>query len=125
VSDHYPGFRYLWDFDAKVSRLYGTVPQDAGERVSPQQVKRKWIILDPTLRVLKIIPFGASEPDLRAVVDYLSSLPPPNRFPGFEVHAPVLVLPNVFEPEFCEHLIGLYEKNGGQESGFMRLYDRQ
>jgi predicted 2-oxoglutarate/Fe(II)-dependent dioxygenase YbiX len=35
----------------------------------------------------------------------------------------VLILPNVFEPEFCRHLIGLYEKHGGRESGFMRDVD--
>jgi predicted 2-oxoglutarate/Fe(II)-dependent dioxygenase YbiX len=26
----------------------------------------------------------------------------------------------VFEPEFCAHLIALYDQNGGRESGFMR-----
>jgi len=36
------------------------------------------------------------------------------------VQAPILVLPNVFEPEFCEKLIALYEAHGGEESGFMR-----
>lgn len=34
--------------------------------------------------------------------------------------APVLVVPGVFEPDFCRMLIGLYEQHGGQESGFMR-----
>jgi predicted 2-oxoglutarate/Fe(II)-dependent dioxygenase YbiX len=37
-----------------------------------------------------------------------------------EVPAPVLVLPRLLEPEFCRHLIGLYEARGGEESGFMR-----
>jgi hypothetical protein len=45
------------------------------------------------------------------------------RFAGFEIPAPVLVIPDVFEPEFCRHLIGLYEEHGGQESGFMREVD--
>src|SRR5829696_5319280 len=34
--------------------------------------------------------------------------------------APILIVPNVFEPEFCGHLISLYEQHGGEESGFMR-----
>jgi predicted 2-oxoglutarate/Fe(II)-dependent dioxygenase YbiX len=50
----------------------------------------------------------------------LKSLPPPGRFAGFEVQAPVLVLPNVFEPAFCAKLIAQYETSGGQETGFMR-----
>jgi predicted 2-oxoglutarate/Fe(II)-dependent dioxygenase YbiX len=53
-------------------------------------------------------------------MQYLAALPPPGRFAGFEVQAPVLVLPNVFEPEFCAKLISLYEKSGGEETGFMR-----
>jgi predicted 2-oxoglutarate/Fe(II)-dependent dioxygenase YbiX len=36
------------------------------------------------------------------------------------VSAPILVIPRVFEPEFCKHLVGLYQKHGGFESGFMR-----
>jgi predicted 2-oxoglutarate/Fe(II)-dependent dioxygenase YbiX len=32
----------------------------------------------------------------------------------------VPLVPNVFESELCKHLIGLYEENGGEESGFMR-----
>jgi hypothetical protein len=30
------------------------------------------------------------------------------------------MLPGVFEQAFCKHLIELYEKHGGEESGFMR-----
>ena len=52
-----------------------------------------------------------------------TSLPPPARFAGFEFQAPVLFLPNVFEPELCRHLIALYETHGGEESGFMREID--
>jgi predicted 2-oxoglutarate/Fe(II)-dependent dioxygenase YbiX len=32
-------------------------------------------------------------------------------------------LSNVFEPELCAHLVSLYEKHGGEESGFMREVD--
>src|SRR6185503_19658148 len=39
---------------------------------------------------------------------------------GLELQAPVLFLPNVFEPELCNHLVALYQQHGGTESGFMR-----
>ena len=39
------------------------------------------------------------------------------------MQAPVIYLRNVFEPEFCKKLIGLYDENGGTESGFMREVD--
>jgi predicted 2-oxoglutarate/Fe(II)-dependent dioxygenase YbiX/peroxiredoxin len=120
VRNSPPGLRFFWDFDGTVSRLYGAVPRDAqaGERgVAEQQF---WIVLDPTLRVLANIPFAPDGSDAAAVFALLHSLPEPARFTGFELQAPVLFLPNVFEPEFCRSLIDLYEQHGGEESGFMR-----
>lgn len=84
---------------------------------------RLWYVIDPTLRIMRVIPFTADGRDIPALLAYLDALPPPARFAGFEVQAPVLVLPNVFEPEFCAKLVGLYEANGGIESGFMREVD--
>ncbi|MEJ0077314.1 MAG: 2OG-Fe(II) oxygenase [Alphaproteobacteria bacterium] len=50
----------------------------------------------------------------------LDRLPPPALYAGFEVQAPVLILPSVFERGLCGKLIELYEQHGGEESGFMR-----
>jgi peroxiredoxin len=117
VSDHYPGYRYFWDFDGIDGRLYGSLPIES-EELWP--VRRMWVVLDPTLRVLKVVPFGKDQSDISEVLAYLDTLPPPSRHAGFELQAPILVLPNVFEPEFCRKLIALYEARGGEESGFMR-----
>jgi predicted 2-oxoglutarate/Fe(II)-dependent dioxygenase YbiX len=72
------------------------------------------------LRVLKLIPFRPDGADGAEVLAFLEGLPPVERFTGQEHQAPVLMLPNVFEPELCARLIGLYEAHGGTESGFMR-----
>ncbi|MGE0258133.1 MAG: 2OG-Fe(II) oxygenase [Alphaproteobacteria bacterium] len=114
VRPHLPGIRFFWDFDLQVSRLYGAVPRDAraGSRTA---FRRFWLVLDPMLRVLQSFPL----PEHEALFAYLAGLPPPARFVGFDVPAPVLILPNVFEPEFCRHLIALYERGGGGDSGFM------
>lgn len=99
------GLDFIWDTDRAVHQAYGV-----GSRM--------WIILDPMLRVIKIIPFtgdGAHIPSLGELLDALS----PSLHPGVEGAVPILVLPNVFEPAFCEHLIGRYEAHGGRESGFM------
>jgi peroxiredoxin len=119
VADSMPGLRFLWDFDATVSRLYGAVPKDA-EPGKEVRSRRFWIVLDPMLRVLKVVPFADNGRDVADLFAYLETLPPPERFAGFEIQAPILILPNVFEPDFCRHLIDLYEKNGGEESGFVR-----
>jgi peroxiredoxin/predicted 2-oxoglutarate/Fe(II)-dependent dioxygenase YbiX len=119
VADSMPGLRFLWDFDGTVSRLYGAIPSDAEPSKAGKQ-RRFWIVLDPMLRVLKVFPFADNGRDVADLFAYLDTLAPPDRFAGFEIPAPILILPNVFEPDFCRHLIGLYEQHGGQESGFVR-----
>lgn len=37
--------------------------------------------------------------------------------------APILIVPNVFEPAFCDRLIEFYNAEGGVDSGFMRERD--
>jgi len=122
VAERMPGIRFFWDFDGTISRLYGALPRGA-QAVSAAGARRLWVVLDPTLRVLDAIPFAADGSDRAAVFAALDQLPPPDRFAGFELQPPVLHLANVFEPEFCKTLIGLYEKHGGEESGFMREVD--
>jgi len=120
VKGRVPGYRFFWDFDGAISRRYGAIPHDAEPAKGNVRLRRIWVVLDPTLRTLKVLPFRHDGADAAELMAYLKSLPPPSRFAGFEVQAPVLVLPNVFEPEFCTKLIGLYEASGGQETGFMR-----
>jgi predicted 2-oxoglutarate/Fe(II)-dependent dioxygenase YbiX/peroxiredoxin len=119
VSAMLPGLRYFWDFDLSVSRLYGAVPTNV-KPGDPVSLRRFWMILDPTLRVRAVFPFKDDGSDRDEVMTYVRALPPVELFAGFEIPAPVLVIPNVFEPELCRHLINLYEQDGGQESGFMR-----
>lgn len=118
-----PGVRHFWDFDGAVSRLYGVIPRDATDLRGSVPMLRSWMVLDPTLRVMKVIPFAPDGSDRAAIFDYLDQLAPPGLFAGFEVPAPVLVLPNVFEPELCRRLIELYDAHGGEESGFMSEVD--
>ncbi|MGB5078834.1 MAG: 2OG-Fe(II) oxygenase, partial [Sphingorhabdus sp.] len=119
VVARYPGYRYFWDFDGAVARQFGAWPVD-GEEHGLGAVKSRWVVLDPTLRVLAVIPFEADMSDIAHVIRFVDALPSPHQFAGFELQAPILVLPNVFEPDFCKMLIGLYEAHGGEESGFMR-----
>jgi peroxiredoxin/predicted 2-oxoglutarate/Fe(II)-dependent dioxygenase YbiX len=123
VRDSMPGLRFFWDFDGAVSRLYGAIPREAAASGGQIPVRRFWAVLDPTLRVSAVIPFAPDGSDRDALFRVLDGLSEPGRIGGMEVQAPILILPDVFEPQFCRHLIGLYEKHGGQESGFMREAD--
>jgi peroxiredoxin/predicted 2-oxoglutarate/Fe(II)-dependent dioxygenase YbiX len=120
VQDSYPGTRFLWDFDLSVSKLYGAVPIDAAPSGQGLRMRRTWVVIDPTLRVLHVEPFRDDRSDIQAVLDHVAKLPPPARYAGVELQAPIILLPNVFEPAFCAKLIALYQAQGGQESGFMR-----
>ena len=123
LNDRIPGIRHFWDFDGEVSRTYGAIPTDA--KPGPQRIRAS-----PVLAGARSHAAGDGDVPLRrgwsastAVFDYLRALPPHDRFAGIAVHAPVLVLPNVFEPEFCKRLIDLYDTNGGESSGFMQEVD--
>ena len=120
VAEAMPGLRYFWDFDGIIARAYGAVPRDAAPEKGVVAMRRFWVVLDPTLRVRRLFPFRPGAAETGELFAYLRALPPPGAHAGFEVPAPVLILPNVFEPEFCRRLIGLYEAQGGEESGFMR-----
>ena len=123
VSDEGPGYQYFWDFDFAASRLYGAAPKDATAKDGPAFWKRLWVVLDPMLRVMQVIPFRQDRSDVAALTEYLDALPPPKDFAGFELPAPVIVLPRVFEDEFCKKLIALYEARGGEQVGVMREID--
>jgi predicted 2-oxoglutarate/Fe(II)-dependent dioxygenase YbiX/peroxiredoxin len=122
LRDRLPGIRHFWDFDGEVSRRYGAIPVDAKPGSQQVSLRRFWMVLDPMLRAMATFPFAA-DGQHQAVFDYLRALPPRDRFGGIEIGAPVIVLPNVFEPELCKRLIHLYDMNGGESSGFMQEVD--
>jgi peroxiredoxin/predicted 2-oxoglutarate/Fe(II)-dependent dioxygenase YbiX len=123
VADCLPGIRVFWDFDRTASKLYGAVAKDCDAGSGRAQLRQFWVVIDPTMRIMKVIPFSADNSNVDALLSYLQCLPPPERFAGFELQAPVLVLPNVFEVGLCEKLISYYEERGGEESGFMHEVD--
>ncbi len=121
VQASLPGIRHFWDFDGAISRAFGALPVDAhSPREAGVPFRRFWLVLDPTLRVLRVFPIEPTLAGNAPVFDYLATLPAPNVHSGAILQAPILFLPNVFEPELCGKLIELYEANGGTASGYMR-----
>lgn len=116
VTNRIPGYRILWDHDCTASRLYGAADA-AGQR------RGLWVVTDPRMRILDVVPFREDGGDIAQMLDRVASLPPVDSFAGTPLMAPILLLPDVFEPALCRHLIGLYEAQGGEESGFMREID--
>jgi peroxiredoxin/predicted 2-oxoglutarate/Fe(II)-dependent dioxygenase YbiX len=113
------GVRILWDFDETVCKACGVVPPDMATKGS-KAFFRIWVVVDPTLHVLATFPFMTGENSHEPIFQFLRQLRPPENYAGFEIPAPVLVLPHVFEQELCQKLIALYLADGGKESGVMR-----
>lgn len=124
LDNRVPGLRVFWDANLTISRLYGAVavPQ-AGPDSAPGPYLPRWVVIDPTLRVIEVIPFAQDGTDIVRLKASLDALPPPDRFAGLALQAPILYLPRVFEPELCRRLIDLYDTQGGEQSGFMREVD--
>jgi predicted 2-oxoglutarate/Fe(II)-dependent dioxygenase YbiX/peroxiredoxin len=123
LREVYPGYRYFLDFDLAVSRLYGSAPTEAQPGETSAPLRRFWLVIDPMLRIIRRIMFRPDQSDIAEALALLEALPPPAHHAGQEMQAPILLLPNVFEPEFCERLMRLYETAGNEESGFMREID--
>lgn len=125
IRDRMPGFRVFWDFDQRVSELYGACTSATGE-ASAAQGKRHVtytctsFVLDANLRMIAALPMTDPAAHARELIELVAGLPAIGEGKG---SAPVLVLPRIFEPEFCRKLIQLYELKGGKDSGFMRDVD--
>lgn len=118
LADMVPGIRTFWDTDTKISRLYQVLRSEGDGK--PHVYYPVTFVLDPLMRVIGVIPIQDAAEHNRLLGTMLESLPPVNDHAGVPIHAPVLVLPRVFEPEFCRELIGIYNREGGYDSGFMR-----
>ena len=106
------GMMYFWDFDLNIGRLFGaTSPEGQEYRPTPSCWTRD-------CATLAVFPFdGRVNAHVTTLLRFLDALPPIRSLEGW---APVLVVPNVFDRDFCRSLIDLYEKHGGQETGYIR-----
>jgi peroxiredoxin/predicted 2-oxoglutarate/Fe(II)-dependent dioxygenase YbiX len=118
VQEQIPGLRFFWDFDRRLATEYGATQLDPATGL--QRFVAHTIVLDPRLRTLAVIPFDDPATHVERLFRLIDSLPPLGQPHVAEVQAPVMIVPRIFEPEFCRKLIDLYEQHGGTESGFMR-----
>jgi peroxiredoxin/predicted 2-oxoglutarate/Fe(II)-dependent dioxygenase YbiX len=115
VRPRVPGIRYLWDFDGRVAGLYG-LGEPAALAAAPQALQPVAFVISPSLQLLARV--DAADPadiaaQAAAVLQQARTSPP-------DACAPILIVPGVFDRDFCRALIGLYDRQGGEDSGFMR-----
>ena len=100
------GLRYFWDFDQRISRLYGLV--------NDGHLKPAVFLIDRSFRIAAAEPIEHTGAVLDRLERELAAEPalPDGPF------APLLTLPNIFEPEFCTALIDYFQAREPMESGF-------
>ena len=113
-----PGMRYFKDYDQNISKQYGSVIE--GKK---NKFRIFTLVLDPNLHVRHVVSSANAEDHAAKLKQHLENLPEINLFAGRPLTAPILLVPNVFEADFCKHLINLYQENGGIPSGFMQEKD--
>ena len=109
IAQKLPGVRHFLDYDGAISKAYGALSNDAAS------YEAHWLVLDRELRIRSRYRIDDGE---RAIADLRTRLAAVE-----EGWAPVIVVPDVFEPSLCADLIALYESRGGEPSGFMRDVD--
>jgi peroxiredoxin/predicted 2-oxoglutarate/Fe(II)-dependent dioxygenase YbiX len=111
--------KFLWDFEQTVSRQYG-VCSSANAETAAGEYSPTAFALDENLRILQVFPFDGSTDYATQIFSYLSELPPPEPPRLAARQAPVLFIPQVLPPEFCQSLIQLHQTSNPRDSGFMR-----
>jgi predicted 2-oxoglutarate/Fe(II)-dependent dioxygenase YbiX/peroxiredoxin len=114
-----PRIGFLWDFERAISTQLGALPDGTPTGAAIGAYRPYTVVTGPDLRVIRVFGFDEPGKQAAALFDFLAGLPDLADESRVERHAPVLILPNVFEPAFCRFLIDAYERNGGKESGFM------
>ncbi|HVY83589.1 MAG TPA: 2OG-Fe(II) oxygenase [Caulobacterales bacterium] len=109
------------DADPQIQEIAANRPvfYDARAAVDAWGLNDGWVLLDPSLRALGFWPLDQAVSALRT----LERTPPPDAHAGVPLHAPVLIVPRIFEPAFCKELIAAYERAGGKPSGTTREND--
>jgi predicted 2-oxoglutarate/Fe(II)-dependent dioxygenase YbiX len=109
------GMGYVFDHDLRMSRQFGAAP-DGAETAQPVPFRRLICVFSPRLQVDRSFEFS----QIDAAVTHLVALKDPGLYLGFEVFAPILIIPNIFEPELCRALMAQHDQQKRDFTGSMR-----
>lgn len=104
-----PMARYFFDAERRIATAFG-VEVATGPRS---------YVLDERLRVFAVIDEADPAQHVAQALAAMAALAPLPASRAATQQAPVLIVPRVFETGLCEALIAGYERDGGQDSGFM------
>jgi len=105
-----PAISFVADYDGAIGRSFGAAEMP------------RTVVLDPMLRAVADIAWDHAAGHAETVHHVLRSLPAVDDSAGVPLTAPALIVPRVFDFELCDFLVQVYDKIGGNDSGFM--FDR-
>lgn len=114
IADRLPGIRFLFDTDGALATAFGCL---SGLEGGQRQLRCATFVLDGGLRVAAVLRFDDPVAHFTRLQETMARLPSPIQS---EQTAPVLIVPNVLEPELCRDFIAYAEAEGVEDSGFMR-----
>ena len=104
VLDNPPGFHVLWDAEAKIADACGLI-ETAG---SGRSLRPASFILDPNLRVVAALPIAEPMSHGKELLAAFGAVLRQGVTGAVALPAPVLVVPRVFERDFCQRLVAAY-----------------
>lgn len=108
IAQRLPGIRFFRDYDRAISRRFAVIDADGGYAPC-------WLLLDRTWRVAGEFHLPDGPVAFAALRTLIEDAPGPD-------WAPVVMVPNVLEPELCRQLIDLHQADN-RSSGVMREVD--
>ena len=111
AAENAPDFFLLSDPDKKVASRFGARGKLVG------------FVFGPDQKVRTVLRPGETPIADRAAAE-IASMEPPKPFPA-PAHPPILVIPEVFSPDFCQWLIEQFETRGNEASGTLRMEEGQ
>jgi peroxiredoxin/predicted 2-oxoglutarate/Fe(II)-dependent dioxygenase YbiX len=108
------------DASGSVARDHGVLSERSVGGRQTFQLTRRVFLVDPNMRVMYTYETADATSFVADALERVRGLV--NREPPrhIAIQAPVLLIPNVFDPDFCRQLIQVWETEGNEDSGFMK-----
>lgn len=104
---------FFWDFDKEIAAKYQCISES-------RNIERCTYVLDISLRFLTLLSMNDLEQHNNNFQHMLSSLPNVDEHAGIPLSAPILIVPRIFNKNFCKTLIDYFHKHESFSSGFMQ-----
>jgi len=102
-----PALSFLADYDGALTRAYGAAEMP------------RFFVLDPMMRAIANVAADHPQGWMAILQNLLRGLPSVDDSAGVPLTAPALIVPRVLNFELCDLLVQLYDKVGGEDSGFL------